>query len=708
MKKKTFFFWLFFTGFLFLFFGENAFSGGNFKDKYQQKINAPSNIQFNNRMDVDSMQVDEQTGRNEELSEDSNRKPRRAGEDKRIERSVLVPAPEKEKSAVIPYAIYKSGYTAELEDDVVNLKGAILLEVFNKGRISIPLADSNVGLIDVTVNRGSSFVVMQSGKYYLVLDKPGRYNLEIEFLIKASREREGGPGSFFVNVIPAPIAQFEFTMAETDVQIFVEPSIKTELKRETNKTSAWAIMPNTNSVTVRWTKALPKENIPQVKLEPKVFVDTATYASVGEGVVRCQAVLNYSILQSEISNMRVALPEDVSVLDVNGRDLRDWKVTKNEGKQYLDVYLNFGIKGSYGLNLTFERNIAEGSTVTEIPWVRSIGVEREKGYFGIAANSNVELAVNKVDRATLIDVKELPPSIWGSSVNPILLAFKYLAQPYTITVEVTKHQEVPVLVAAIDSVNYVSLLTDEGKNLTKATYQIRNNVKQFIRIKLPANSILWSAFVGNRPVKPAKDKNGNILIPLEKSQLQGESLTQFPVEIVYLDKIIKMKLMGKFRFNLPETDIPVSELYWSIYAPVDYKYFNFQGDVKAVKYESHGWGVLGALDQTVTMSKKKSYSMPSASIGGKLESQYASAEQQAFQEVETARARGVLPIRMNIPEQGKLLRFYKLLVEENEYPWLEANYLKFPKQLGAIFRGLFWIILLVCIGLWIKKLTKKP
>ena len=35
------------------------------------------------------------------------------------------------------------------------------------------------------------------------------------------------------------------------------------------------------------------------------------------------------------------------------------------------------------------------------------GVEREKGYFGIAAASNVELAVKKVENASAIDVKEL-------------------------------------------------------------------------------------------------------------------------------------------------------------------------------------------------------------------------------------------------------------------------------------------------------------
>ena len=72
-------------------------------------------------------------------------------------------------------------------------------------------------------------------------------------------------------------------------------------------------MPNTQQLTVRWTKALPKETITAVQLEPKVYVDTTTSASFGEGVIRCTTTFNYSILQSEISNMRIVFPKNVCV-----------------------------------------------------------------------------------------------------------------------------------------------------------------------------------------------------------------------------------------------------------------------------------------------------------------------------------------------------------------------------------------------------------
>ena len=670
---------------------------GGFKDKLQQRLNTQSNINF--QQEYYAPQTS-QTIQYDQGGSDQIIRPRggavQVSSQRLLEADLEVP---QESTILSPYAIYQTNYKAELEENVVTVSGKVVFEVFQlNGWTQIPLVSSSVGLIDVSVNRKSSFIIMQGGKYYLMIDRPGRYNLDVEFLIKASREREGGPGNFNVEVLPAPISQFEFTMPEQNVQIFIEPAIKVEVKEEPKQTVAWAVMPNTPRITVRWTKALPKEIITPVKLEPKIHADTSTNVSVGEGIMHCQTTLNYSILQSEISNIRVALPEDVSVLDVSGRELRDWKISQKDGIQYLDVFLNFGIKGNYLLNLVFERNIGEGSVVAQVPEVIALDVEREKGYYGIAATTNVELEATEIEGASEIDVKELPSSMWSSSENPILLAFKYLKHPVDITIEVTRHEEIPVLVAAVDSVNYVTLYTGEGKSLTKATYQVRNNVKQFIRIELPKDSILWSTFVAGKPVKPAKDKDGNILIPLQKSQLQGESLTRFPVEVVYLDKFKKMNFVGQLKLNLPKVDIPISEFYWSVYLPLDHAYFNFGGDVRQVTSKSHGAG-LGLLRSGVQ------------SVAGRMD-QYAREEKAVYDQYSSKKGRltqrkGVLPIKIDIPQQGRFLRFSKLLVTEKESPWLSVNYFGLSERLRGWLKFLSFCAVIIFIILMIKKVARK-
>ncbi len=332
-----------------------------------------------------------------------------------------------------------------------------------------------------------------------------------------------------------------------------------------------------------------------------------------------------------------------------------------------------------------------------------MGTERQTGYFGVAAATNVELAVNKIEHVNAIDVKELPSSIWGSSANPILLAFKYINLPFSIAIDVTKHEEVPVLVAAIDSANYVTLETDEGKSLTKATYWVRNNVKQFIHLVLPKNAVLWSVFVAGKPVKPAVDKNASILIPLEKSQLSGENLTQFPVEIVYLNTFSGMGFIGSLRLSLPRADIPISALTWSVYFPLDFLYFNFGGDVKLLK-EGASLPSL-AFNKDIGVSKK-----------GRLESSMAQMGQQFSAQggfnvndlqPQDSRVLGVLPIKIDIPEHGRLCRFSKLLIIEKESPWLSVNFIKVSNRVQGFIKFLIFIGVLILGAVFTVKMFRR-
>jgi len=609
------------------------------------------------------------------------------------------------------YVIYRTNYEAELEEDIAIIKGEVEFEIFSQGRTQIPLIRSDVGLVEVSLNRGSSYVRQFGNKYYLIVEKPGKYILNIEFLLKVKRERENGPGSFTFEVMPAPISQYEFFMPEIGVQIFVEPAIKVETKEVGKTTRTFSIMPSTNSITTRWTKALPKEEIASVKLEPKIYVDTATYASIGEGLVRCQSTLSYSILQSEVSSMRIQVPEDAGILSVAGRDIRDWKINNRDQVQYVDVYFNFGIKGNYVLSLTYERNIGEGSVTAEVPSIKTVGAEREKGYLGLAAFTNVELEANKLERVTAIDTNELPSSIWNKTSSPILLAFKYLNYPYSVIIDVTKHEELPVVVAAIDTVNYITAKTEDGKVLTKATYQVRNNVKQFLRIMPPKNAEIWSAFVSGKPVKPAKDKNGSVLVPLEKSKLQGQTLTRFPVEIVYLEKDKKINKIGSFKFSLPKVDIPISELNWFLYMPWDYRYFNFQGDVKRKEQRRRGGGFFANLAgrarglQTRLRESADDIGEQYSFSTSQYEPYYASEKQiqEVAKEFKSVSMKGALPIEINVPTQGRLLRFSKVLVTEDERPWLSMNYIYMFKHSNKI----IWLIVIGLLIYFVITIRKR-
>ncbi|MEW5895050.1 MAG: hypothetical protein AB1650_04765 [Candidatus Omnitrophota bacterium] len=591
------------------------------------------------------------------------------------------------------FIVYNVSYSGTLEENVVMINGEVILEVFDHPdlkRAEIPLVSDQVGLIDVQVNRGKSFVMSRKGKYYLVIDKPGRYTLNIEYLLKAKREREGGPGSFHADIMPAPISQFEFVLPEEDVQVFIEPAIKVETSSKDGKTAAWAVMPNTNSAEVRWTKALPKTTIEKAELEPKIYAETSTFVSIGGGVVQAHSQIQYSILQAEVSTFRIALPEDVSVLGVNSNEMRDWKVSKQDNTQYLDVFLNFGTKGKHVIDIDFERNMDEGISVVGMPWVRPLNVERENGFYGIAASTNLEIKVGRSEKVTQIDTKQLPEIIWRQAGSPVLLAFKYLNHPFAIDIEMTRHEEIPVLVAAIDAAYPETLLTVDGKALTKLVFNVRNNVKQYLRIKLPETATVWSSFVNNEPVKPAKDNSGNILISLKKSDRGGGDATQFPVEIVYLDETKEIKGSGSLKLSLPEIDLPVNELDWRIYLPDHYIYFNMRSDGEILESRSPARMRDGSSFLAEVQQSSQNQVMDNQMIS-----------KGEFRDREWGqKTKGLLPIKVDLPRRGEAVRISKMLVVEGDKPWITVRHIPWGRA-AVRWTRFFKIIIFIVVSLWV-------
>jgi len=81
---------------------------------------------------------------------------------------------------------------------------------------------------------------------------------------------------------------------------------------------------------------------------------------------------------------------------------------------------------------------------------------------------------------------------------------------------------VDVLIAVVESAHVSVTQTEEGRVLSKLVAVVRNSQKQFLRIGTPGNSDVWSTVVAGQPVKPARDGEGLVMVPLQKSSGQDD------------------------------------------------------------------------------------------------------------------------------------------------------------------------------------------
>jgi hypothetical protein len=287
-------------------------------------------------------------------------------------------------------------------------------------------------------------------------------------------------------------------------------------------------------------------------------------------------------------------------------------------------------------------------------------VERSKGWVGVQALGTLELTAGATSGAAAVDVRTLPASIVGVTDQPVLLGFKYLGADADIPLIAKEHDEVDVLVTLLDQAEATTMFTPDGRRLTSVRYQVRNNRRQFLRLDLPDGAELWSASVAGRAVQPAASSEGELLVPLVRSQSAGGALAAFEVQIVYVETGAGPSASGAgtFEATLPTADAPATWVGWTVYAPWEAK----------VEKRKHREGSLRAVDMLSRPAQ--------ASQMLQIESQNANYQQAAQQQIAGgALGQGAAPVEVSLPVDGQPLHFEKLLALD-ERLWVSFDYKK--------------------------------
>jgi hypothetical protein len=245
----------------------------------------------------------------------------------------------------------------------------------------------------------------------------------------------------------------------------------------------------------------------------------------------------------------------VSINQVSGATVADWRHEQGS----LTVSFLEPITSAAALVVTGETRAPREGTVA-IPIIRLPAAERETGGVAIDVVGAGEITGHQPRGFDPADATDLGDIVSGrESPSMVAFGFKALAgsAPRALTVNVSRYTPRAVLVANVEEARYEALLGEDGKMLVRARYAVRNNQRAFLALKLPAQSVLWSAALAGRPVRPGLSADGGFLLPLQKGRA-GEDAPTFSVELVYLQRATAWSEKGTTRVELPAVDLPVS------------------------------------------------------------------------------------------------------------------------------------------------------
>lgn len=559
--------------------------------------------------------------------------------------------------------VYNSlSLTGAVTDKTLTFQYTISTNSLSSGWVLVPVVyGDQVAIQDAKVDGVSTGLINVGRMFALPVKGAGAH--QIQLTLSAGMQTSGITDTTWVE-LPLNISS---TLVQIQIPADTFMSIEPHITSQTMGNTVTAQIGPTSMITFTLTRAPP---VTEEAKAPKVYAEIQTLATIGEGLISVDSLINYNVLHTGVSSLKLTLSKDADVLDVTGYQVSDWSVSTKEGLKEITVSFESAQTGQFSIQVQYEKSFSSTSFTSDIPELTALGVERETGYLGVMAGTSIDVTESSTSGLTRIDATELPSWIWSSASRPILLAYKYLSHPWSLVIDAVKHEELPVLIATADSGNLLSVMAG-NKLITQYTLYVKNNRKQNLEVKLPAGAEVWSTFVNYQPVKPTKSGD-KVLIPLVKSE-GDTTLQSFPVELVYiLDS--PTWYVGWRLVDVPTVDIPVSQLGADIYLPSKERAFFLWTDME---------------------EGEASWSPPVVPLGGMMAAappQYKATEEAAGEMIQQAKVRGVLPVEVEVPRGGNLISLNRLIVIAGTP--LSAFFIQLNSQIFNIlaFLLILWLI----------------
>jgi hypothetical protein len=452
---------------------------------------------------------------------------------------------------------------------------------------------------------------------------------------------------------------------------------KSESKVDVGGTDWLAYARGNEALTFTWRKKTEDHHL---DLPLRLRGSLTQLTSLAEDSTSVYAEVNLEVVQGAARDVRILVPDKVTINQVLGAAVADWEIKNGElAVSFLDP-----VEHSARFIVNGETRLPRDGIV-DIPQLRLLNTERDTGGEAVEVLGAGEIKDRKTEGLEDADATDLGETV-ASRQSPALVAFRFRSgdagKTRSLSVNLVRYAQQAVLMANIEEARYQVLMSSDGKELVQARYAIHNNQRNFVKVTLPVGATVWSVALAGRPVRPGQAPDGSLLLPLEKSR-GGDDAPAFAVEILYLSKAAGWEEKGKARVTLPALDLPVSRTGLLLYYPPLFKVSAEPGPFRAQAFVSPtstalaplGGGMAGGII-SASAGFVPTPTLPSDERDNKSEKKDAT---QALLDTFRAqssggRVTGILPVNVSFPAFGPSIFLVSELTSENQVPAADFDF----------------------------------
>lgn len=592
-------------------------------------------------------------------------------EDYRALRAKAYPPDPEPGAPPVEWALTRIDCDLRVNGDSASGEARLTVDVLKDGWVRLALPRS-LKVRSARVEGRPVALLSEPGRDPVVLlSRVGRVVLTLE--IATPVLTQGGAESFSLPASGAGLFRVLARLPRPAVDLAVTGGVmasKDEAEGETRV--GLAVRPGEN-MGLSWRR---RTEAKRTALPPRFRTTITEVVGLGEENASITANATLEMIQGATSTIGLPLPEDFVVNQVSGALVADWDFKPGA----LSVTFLEPVETSTRLVVQGESKTPREGAIG-IPLVRVNGAERETGGVAVEVLGAGEIKSQRAQGLDAADPSELGDVLAGRD-SPSLLAFRFRplqgAGSRTLSVDVARYTPQAVLLANIEEARYESLVTDEGKRLTRVRYAIRNNQRSFLGISLPQGALLWSASVAGRPVRPGLSPSGALLLPLQKTR-GGEEAPPFPAEIIYFERGEVWARDGRVSLALPSVDLPVSRTGVLFHHSPEFRLTFDRGAFRVADFEMPLSPALSG-DALSALSSPPEAPAPGKEKKDSRDEAFQGLVDKFRQEARSGRMSSSLPVQVDLPAVGSTVFLTSELTAEGASPSIAFGYQKGGKR----------------------------
>ena len=569
-------------------------------------------------------------------------------------------------------------YDLHVAGDLAAGRASLTVDVLKDGWVRVPVPAGLLVREARLDGKQVSLVPGAQGKSGMhlsaLLSHAGRFELLLDVDVPVASS--AGEESISLPSTESGVTRATVLLPRQGVDLRIGGGLLSEKSETAGETKWLAYARGNEALTFTWRR---KTEDHHVELPLRLRGSLTQLTSLAEDSTSIYAEANFEIVQGAAREVRIQLPDKITINQVSGAMVADWEMKNGELAvtflEPVDHNARFVINGEARL---------PKDGIIDIPLLRLLNTERDTGGVAVEILGAGEIKDQKAQGLEEADATDLGEAV-ANRQSQGLVAFRARSgkagATRSLSVNVARYDQQAVLMANIEEARYQVLMSADGKELVQARYAVRNNQRNFVKVTLPAGAVVWSVLLAGRPVRPGQSPDGSLLLPLEKSR-GGDDAPAFSVEILYLAKAAVWNEKGQEKLTLPALDLPISRTGLLLYYPPLFRVSAEPGTFRTQEYVNP---VSAALEPASTAF---SYAVGGPKEFDRLE-QFAKLQSNDEKEkkdatralLDTFKAKslagkvtGILPINVAFPAFGPSIFLVSELTSENQSSAAQFNF----------------------------------